>query len=559
MPLTTLYDPSINVDIEAFNFLDYQQLPTAPVYVVPSATAASGFAIVSGVPNLLSNAVQNASGTKLDTEGTGFNNLTQADIATLSPFVLEIEPPTQTTADDKTGYAGFTNYTAKGLEGIDLASIQNNTVDVNSILNAPTFETTTANFPVLDPTLGFTLSFDLAISEEDSNTNRAGFSLVLVTNDPTKEIELGFTKRGGDRVFAQSTNFTEAEDTAGTTLDFSTQKTYSLAVQDSKYVLSVDGTNILSGDLRDYNFNPATSNPPLPASPYDLKNLLFLGDNTDQAHAEFTLGDISITTPDVVSVSFNYPFVFSFTQVTQIVSQTIVINQPVASPTFEINSIPLGGFFDEYYYLQQYSDVAAAVKRGEFATGYDHFVTFGLDEGRIPSVFYNESFYLAQHSDVRSAVQAGIFKSGLEHFLLYGHIENRSPSTEFDSQDYLLNNPDVFAAIKAGGFKSAFEHFVKAGAAEGRLSGKKAFFQEGYYLSIYTDVKAAVDAGIFESGLDHFNHFGIKEGRSPNSEWDEGAYLAANADVAAAVKSGILGSGIEHFTLYGYLEARALA
>ena len=61
------------------------------------------------------------------------------------------------------------------------------------------------------------------------------------------------------------------------------------------YELFTNNDSILKGALQTYQFDPATSNPPLPASPYTLPSFLFLGDNTDQGRANVTLGAIAIT------------------------------------------------------------------------------------------------------------------------------------------------------------------------------------------------------------------------------------------------------------------------
>jgi MoaA/NifB/PqqE/SkfB family radical SAM enzyme len=41
--------------------------------------------------------------------------------------------------------------------------------------------------------------------------------------------------------------------------------------------------------------------------------------------------------------------------------------------------------FDEQFYLRTYADVAEAVRSGAFANGYDHYIRFGMSEGRRPS------------------------------------------------------------------------------------------------------------------------------------------------------------------------------
>jgi len=575
MPVTTLFDPSTNADISAFDFLAYQQLPTSPVYAVPSATAASGYAIVGNltlipapsfgeIPNLLDSGTQATAGTTLNTDGSVFNGLDQVDIDSLSPFVpnsAQLLAPNTFTATANTGYAGFFNYTADGLDGISFADIQSGAVDVNALLTSPTFTPISASFPVLDPIAGFTLSFDLEIANEESNANRAGFSLTLVTNNPTKEIELGFTDReGSDRIFAQSVDFTELEATTAT-LNFDVSSTYSLVVQNNQYVLSVDGTNVLSGDLRNYNFNPATSDPPLPASPYDFKNFLFFGDNTDQGNAEFTLGQITITTPDIGSNSGGSlppisPYIFNFEQ--WVTYQAIRFGEIYQSAVVDFNveegGLRLAALFDETDYLSNNLDVAAAVQRDDFRYGFEHFVQFGINEGRACSDWFDADYYLAQNADVAAAVSRGEV-TAIAHFLNFGHKEGRNPSAFFDDSDYLLKHPDVKAAVNAGRFDSAFEHYIEVGAEEGRLTGG-LLFEEAFYLQQNADVAAAVQGGTVVSGLVHFLGSGQSEGRDPSSGFNQTAYLSRYDDVAAAVASGAFLSGFEHYLLFGRAEER---
>jgi hypothetical protein len=178
-----------------------------------------------------------------------------------------------TTTDLNQGYAGYSNYTASPVFSVPLSF---KTAKVNSA------------FPTLDRTTGYSLSFKLAVTSEVSNANRAGFSIILNSED-AKGIELGFK---GDRIFAQSSTFTEDEKAIFTT---NALTDYKLAVKGDGYELFANNASILKGALRTYQFDPATSNPPLPASPYTLPSFLFLGDNTDQGRASVTLGAIAIT------------------------------------------------------------------------------------------------------------------------------------------------------------------------------------------------------------------------------------------------------------------------
>ena len=84
--------------------------------------------------------------------------------------------------------------------------------------------------------------------------------------------------------------------------------------------------------------------------------------------------------------------------------------------------------FDEAFYLAQYPDVAAAVARGDFSSGEEHFQLFGQAEGRLTAPLvdgFDEAFYLDQNPDVAAAVARGDFSSGEEHFQLFGRAEGR--------------------------------------------------------------------------------------------------------------------------------------
>jgi hypothetical protein len=144
-----------------------------------------------------------------------------------------------------------------------------------------------SSFPALNPADGFNLSFQLQIhAENHTSNNRAGFSVILLGMD-VLGIELGFWE---NRIWAQSgPSFTQAEyvkdfDTTPKLID------YELLILNSEYFLRADGIEILTGPTRDYS--PAS---PFP-DPYDTPNMLYLGDNTGSARANFTLGSILLRT-----------------------------------------------------------------------------------------------------------------------------------------------------------------------------------------------------------------------------------------------------------------------
>lgn len=236
---------------------------------------------------------------------------------------------------------------------------------------------------------------------------------------------------------------------------------------------------------------------------------------------------------------------------------------------YEVGGLRIASLFDETYYLGEYQDVADNLASSNtFVYGYDHFIKFGIQEGRNPSLWYNESFYLANNGDVVDAINQGTFKSGLEHYLNYGHLENRDPSAFFDADVYLSNNPDVAEAVNMGRRDSAFEHYIEYGASEGRIRTSEItgtgllegwgtlLFEEAYYLNTNSDVAEAVQDGTYQSGFDHYVLFGQSEGRDPAPFFDESAYLGINPDVDDAVNNSAQSSGMEHYFRFGRQEDR---
>lgn len=210
--------------------------------------------------------------------------------------------------------------------------------------------------------------------------------------------------------------------------------------------------------------------------------------------------------------------------------------------------------FDEHYYLQQNPDVAAAVKAGEFATGYDHYIQYGQYEGRSPSPYWNEAWYLQENPDVAAAVQNHTVSSGFMQYYLYGQYENRGGLLYFNTQYYLNNNPNVAAAITAGTYTSAFEHFCDVGQYEG-LS-PMLYFSSTVYDADNSDIFPYVTGEPFSSDFEQFVEYGQFEGRVASNYYNEATYLADNADVAAAVQSHEFPDGFIHWLEYGQYEGR---
>ena len=142
----------------------------------------------------------------------------------------------------------------------------------------------------------------------------------------------------------------------------------------------------------------------------------------------------------------------------------------------------------EANYLAVHPDVAAAIARHDVIgdtgnvlhSGYEHFVIWGQYLNRPvdpiavqqPVVqLFSESVYLSRYPDVAAAVADGRFESGYQHFLQYGLLEGRSGSNDWTpaiEAAYLAANPDVASAVSRHDLigdtgyvlNSGYEHFT---------------------------------------------------------------------------------------------------
>jgi len=191
------------------------------------------------------------------------------------------------TAANSAEYSGYSNYNPLS----------------STYFNPAIFQSSTLN-----QATGYTITFTVSLSNVFDGSSpaapRAAFSVIAVSSDK-KGIEIGFRPTA---IFSQSASFgTESETSLSLiSIDTSISKDYTLTVFNDTYSLSLSssGTSIINGALKNYVFNPASSDPPLPFNPYTTSSFLFFGDDTGKASGTFTLGNVTLDTTPV-------PFEFS--------------------------------------------------------------------------------------------------------------------------------------------------------------------------------------------------------------------------------------------------------
>lgn len=141
----------------------------------------------------------------------------------------------------------------------------------------------------LDDALGYSLEFTAEILSESHTGNavRAGFSVILIGEDTTAGIEIGFQD---GRVFAQNDAPLFGDPPADANPAFNPVGAgiidFELAVLNNAYTLLADDVPVLSGSLRNYTGSGLLA--------YNIPNAVFLGDDTTSAQANVNLARVAL-------------------------------------------------------------------------------------------------------------------------------------------------------------------------------------------------------------------------------------------------------------------------
>lgn len=129
--------------------------------------------------------------------------------------------------------------------------------------------------------------------------------------------------------------------------------------------------------------------------------------------------------------------------------------------------------FDPLYYLARYPDLTAAFGTDKVAATR-HYLTYGVHEGRSPSLFFDPVYYRDIHPDLRQHSQVQL----LEHWYVYGVEEGRRGSPWFHIRYYTNAYPDLLRAF-GNNYAAAFSHWKAYGHRERRQT------IEGRHLQLY--------------------------------------------------------------------------
>ena len=206
--------------------------------------------------------------------------------------------------------------------------------------------------------------------------------------------------------------------------------------------------------------------------------------------------------------------------------------------------------FDADYYLNKYPDV------NEWANGskdraLDHFVNYGMSEGRRGSEAFDVQSYYNEYPDLRAAFGTDL-ASYYSHYLMYGKKEGRHATgcsklkgaatkaggvdyaPVYDPEYYLSRNGDVekaFTKSTYGGVtmvddSAVLRHFINYGMSEGRR-GSEAFDVYSYKTR-YLDLRKAYGSNL-KAYYCHYLEYGMKEHRNGSSMTGFEGYIMSSS------------------------------
>lgn len=189
------------------------------------------------------------------------------------------------------------------------------------------------------------------------------------------------------------------------------------------------------------------------------------------------------------------------------------------------NGIDYSAVYDFDYYINKYNDIKSAYGSNP-AAALQHFVNYGMAEGRQAKADFNVNTYKKRYVDLRNEYGNNL-KEYYLHYVNCGMAEGRSGAgtatltgrvTKLNGVDYSAVYDFNYYINKYGDIKknfanndiAALQHFVNNGMKEGR-QGIASFQVQSYY-NKYSDLRRAYGKDLKSYYL-HYIRNGKKEGR----------------------------------------------
>ena len=118
-------------------------------------------------------------------------------------------------------------------------------------------------------------------------------------------------------------------------------------------------------------------------------------------------------------------------------------------------------------YDSNYAGYTAPVKQNNYVSPNIADIKAVTDKSLISAV-YDENYYLRNNPDVKEMAK-GDSQAALQHFINFGMKEGRSGNAEFNVAAYRANYPDLAAAF-GDDLVLYYQHYVNLGKVENRIA-----------------------------------------------------------------------------------------
>ena len=250
---------------------------------------------------------------------------------------------------------------------------------------------------------------------------------------------------------------------------------------------------------------------------------------------------------------------------------------------YTYNGTDISKAFNATYYLNKYPDLKAAFGDNP-AAAFNHFIEYGIYEGRQSAENFDIVTYKARNTDLRFAFGSDLFAYCV-HYATIGYKENRVttgnqtaiPITSYKGVDYsaVYNYSEYIAKYSdlkkfySNDDAGALVHFVNYGMKESRVA--ISTFDVTKYRMRYYDLRNAFGSDLKQYYL-HYIQYGQKEKRIATGDTYYGGVTARNGIEYSAVYDynyyitkqsdikTVFGyddkAALDHFITYGMKEGR---
>ncbi len=145
------------------------------------------------------------------------------------------------------------------------------------------------------------------------------------------------------------------------------------------------------------------------------------------------------------------------------------------SASLSVSAASVKDLFDAKYYADSYADLKAAFGYDEEAL-YEHYLVYGMKEGRSASAYFDVQKYRQMYSDLENAF-GDDWQKYTEHYLIYGLSEARDGGGEFDAVSYANRYQDLYDAFGYD-LVSLAEHYETYGKSENRIAESQVVVEQ---------------------------------------------------------------------------------